>query len=156
LTFSPSNIAANVGDLIVFEFRQKNHTATASSFDQPCRPLSATSTTGETGWDSGFMPVPEGATGFPTYSVLVNDTKPIWAYCRQGNHCGQGMVFAANAVETGPKNFAAYQALAKQINGTGGGTSIPPYGSGTAPAIHLSALSTTLFLALISLVFIVL
>jgi len=28
------------------------------------------------------------------------------------------MVFSANAVESGPKNFAAFQALAKQLNGT--------------------------------------
>lgn len=45
-------------------------------------------------------------------------TNPIWAYCQQATHCGQGMVFSANAVESGPKNFSAFQALAKQLNGT--------------------------------------
>jgi len=39
LAFSPSNITAQVGDTIVFEFHQKNHTVTGSSFDQPCVPL---------------------------------------------------------------------------------------------------------------------
>ncbi|KAJ3518688.1 hypothetical protein NMY22_g13552 [Coprinellus aureogranulatus] len=47
-------------------------------------------------------------------------TKPIWAYCPQGNHCGQGMVFSVNAVEGGDKSFQAFQDLAKQINGTAG------------------------------------
>jgi len=118
LSYSPSNITAQVGDTITFEFHQKNHTVTASSFEAPCRALALTSTTGQVGFDSGFTPVADGTTNFPTYTIRVNDTKPIWAYCRQGNHCGQGMVFSANAVESGPKNFAAFQALAKKLNGT--------------------------------------
>jgi plastocyanin len=125
LAYSPSNITAQVGDTITFEFHQKNHTATASSFDAPCRALALTSTTGQVGFDSGFIPVADGSTTFPTYTVRVNDTLPIWVYCRQGNHCGSGMVFSANAVESGPKNFAAFQALAKQLNGTSG-TATPP------------------------------
>jgi plastocyanin len=52
LTYEPSNITAQVGDTVTFEFRQKNHTVTASSFAAPCRALSAT--TGEAGFDSGL------------------------------------------------------------------------------------------------------
>jgi plastocyanin len=119
LTYSPSNITAAIGDTITFEFHQKNHTVTQSSFDAPCRALASTSTTSQVGFDSGFMAVADSVTtGFPTFTITVNDTTPIWAYCRQVNHCGQGMVFAVNAVESGPKNFAAFQALAKQLNGT--------------------------------------
>ncbi|KAF8163188.1 hypothetical protein B0H34DRAFT_764538 [Crassisporium funariophilum] len=118
LTYSPSNITAQVGDTITFEFHEKNHTVTASSFDAPCRALALTGLNGQVGFDSGFKPVASGATTFPSYTIRVNDTNPIWAYCRQGNHCGQGMVFSANAVETGSKNFGAFQALAKQLNGT--------------------------------------
>ncbi|KAL0947458.1 hypothetical protein HGRIS_013565 [Hohenbuehelia grisea] len=118
LLYDPQNITAQVGDTITFEFHQKNHTVTASSFAQPCRALSLTSLTGELGFDSGFVPVADTATTFPTWTIQVNDTKPIWAYCRQGNHCGQGMVFSVNAVESGPNNFAAFQEKAKQLNGT--------------------------------------
>lgn len=64
------------------------------------------------------MPVAAGATTFPTFTVQVNDTAPIWAYCRQESHCGQGMVFAVNANEASPKSFEAFEALAKQLNGT--------------------------------------
>lgn len=123
LTFSPSNVQANIGDNIIFEFRQKNHAVIASSFDAPCAPLSAG------GFDSGFFPVSDDATTFPTYTVRVNDTKPIWAYCPQGNHCGQGMVFSVNAVEGGEKDFQAFQDLAKKINGTATG-STGGYGNG--------------------------
>jgi len=147
LTFNPSNIAAKVGDTITFEFHQKNHTVTASSFEAPCRDLF--STTGKTGFDSGYIPVADGATTFPTYVVQVNDTTPIWAFCRQGNHCGQGMVFAANAVASGPKNFDAFQALAKQLNGTSSTTN-SPYSSPSAawrPAVGSSSIAVVLVLS---------
>jgi len=71
-------------------------------------------------------------TTFPTYTIQVNDTAPIWAYCRQATHCGAGMVFAVNAVESGPNNFAAFQAKAMQLNGTGTATSSLPSASSSS------------------------
>jgi plastocyanin len=122
LTFEPQTVSAKAGDTITFEFRAKNHTVTASSFAAPCVPLSETSTL-ESFFDSGYQPVAAGTTSFPTFTIKVNDsTTPIWAYCKQGNHCGSGMVFAANTDETGPRNFAAFLDLAKQLNGTGSTT----------------------------------
>jgi plastocyanin len=118
LTFQPSNITAQPGDTVTFEFHVKNHTVTQSSFAAPCVKLASTSTSGQVGFDSGFMPVAAGATTFPTFTVQVNDTAPIWAYCRQQGHCGQGMVFAVNANESSPKSFEAFEALAMQLNGT--------------------------------------
>jgi plastocyanin len=147
LTFNPSSLSAKVGDTITFEFRQKNHTVTASSFDAPCRDL--LSSAGKVGFDSGYKPVAEGTTTFPTYTIQVNDTEAIWAFCRQGNHCGQGMVFAANTVESGPKNFAAFQALAKQVNGTSSSTT-GPYSSPSGawrPAIGSSSIAVVLVLS---------
>lgn len=135
LAFNPSIVSAKPRDTIVFEFHQKNHTATQSSFDDPCRKLQFTSPTGQIGFDSGFMPVAANETNFPTWSITVNDTAPIWVYCRQTapvDHCGQGMVLAINSVETSERNFAAFQGLAKQINGTAAATSSTP--GATAPA----------------------
>jgi len=128
LTFQPSNVQANIGDNIVFEFRQKNHAVIASSFEAPCVPLSQ-SVAGQQGFESGFFPVADGETTFPTWSVRVNDTKPIWAYCPQGNHCGQGMVFSVNAVEGSAKGFSAFQELAKKTNGTAAGAGAGGYGN---------------------------
>ncbi|PPQ89404.1 hypothetical protein CVT25_002222 [Psilocybe cyanescens] len=118
LAFNPPFIAAAPRDTIVFEFHQKNHTVTQSSFDDPCRKLSAN---GATGFDSGFMPVAVDATSFPTWNYTVTDTAPVWAYCRQqtpASHCGQGMVFAINSVETSARNFSSFQNVAKALNGT--------------------------------------
>lgn len=136
LTYDPSNITAQPGDTITFEFHQKNHTATASSFAAPCRPLSVTSPTGEIGFDSGFIAVADNAMTFPTYTVRVNDTKPVWVYCRQGNHCGQGMVFSANAVESGLNTFAAFKARAMLLNGT---TPTSPDNAAAKTPSHLGA-----------------
>ncbi|KAJ7491279.1 hypothetical protein FB451DRAFT_636830 [Mycena latifolia] len=126
--YTPSNITAQPGDTVTFEFHEKNHTVTASSFQDPCRALSLTSTTGQLGFDSGFMAVSPNATQFPTFTIQINDTLPLWAYCRQVNHCGSGMVFSVNAVETGPNNFAAFKANAIQLNGTST-SAAPPSGS---------------------------
>jgi len=114
LTFEPANITAQPGDTITFEFHQKNHTITQSSFANPCQMLASNSTSGQVGFDSGFMPVSANATTFPTYTVQVNDTSPIWAYCRQTGHCGDGMVFAANANESSANTFEAFEAGAKK------------------------------------------
>lgn len=115
-------------------------------------PSSATSADGH---DVSMFIDPSAPVNQTTFTITVNTTgkslaafalawkgahrdliAPIWGYCRQTNpvdHCGSGMVFSINAVESGPNNFAAFQALAKQINGTstasGSGSST---GSGTS------------------------
>ncbi|PPQ98734.1 hypothetical protein CVT26_010034 [Gymnopilus dilepis] len=125
LTFDPPFISALPRDTVVFEFHQKNHTVTQSSFADPCRPLNAN---GTTGFDSGFMAVADDATEFPTWNFTVTDTSPVWAYCRQTNpvsHCGSGMVFAINSVESSPRNFSAFQNVAKSLNGTAAAAVVP-------------------------------
>jgi len=111
LTFQPNNIKPKAGDVVEFEFRQKNHTATQSTFAAPCRPLSAG---GQTGLDSGFKAVADGSTDYPKWTVRINDTKPIWMFCMQGNHCAQGMVMAINSDDSGPNSFTAFQAKARE------------------------------------------
>ncbi|KAJ6606455.1 hypothetical protein DFH09DRAFT_9341 [Mycena vulgaris] len=149
--YTPSNITAQPGDTVTFQFHEKNHTVTASSFQDPCRALSLTSTTGQAGFDSGFMAVSANATQFPTFTIQINDTKPIWAYCRQVNHCGSGMVFSVNAVETGPNNFAAFKANAMQLNGTSAG-STPPTTDTTSGASISPVRSAAVMMALVGVV----
>ncbi|KAF2142417.1 uncharacterized protein K452DRAFT_270059 [Aplosporella prunicola CBS 121167] len=110
LVYNPENVQAAVGDMVEFKFMEMNHTVTQSSFDNPC-------VKAEDGFDSGFMPNPDGKDGV-TWSVMVNDTKPVWAYCKKGPHCGLGMVFSINAAMEGDKTFEAFKDLAMKINGT--------------------------------------
>ena len=61
-----SSQTANPGDELIFQFEQKNHTATQSSFDNPC--------TFNGGFNSGFHPVSANQTdNFPTFTVPVKD-----------------------------------------------------------------------------------
>ncbi|KAG6832459.1 hypothetical protein H0H92_001505 [Tricholoma furcatifolium] len=123
LAFNPPFVAAQPRDTVVFEFQQKNHSVTQSSFADPCRLAAG-------GFDSGFMPVADNVTSnYPTWSITVNDTTPIWAYCRQTNpssHCGAGMVFAINPVQTSARNFTAFQNVAEALNGTAATQSAAP------------------------------
>jgi plastocyanin len=94
--FSPESIVAAVGDMIQFQFVAGNHTATQSTFDNPCQPISMHANM--TGFHSGFQPAAASqAMGMTsTYTIPVNDTKPVWVYCAQGKHCENGMVMVIN------------------------------------------------------------
>ena len=61
---------------------------------------------------SSSKPVGDNATEFPTFTVPVNDTKAVWVYCAQANHCTSGMVFAINADTSGSNTFDAFRAKA--------------------------------------------
>lgn len=55
--YTPSNITAQPGDTVTFQFQTKNHTATQSSFAQPCISLADSSTSGQVGFDSGLYAI---------------------------------------------------------------------------------------------------
>lgn len=118
LSFTPSRVTASPRDTIKFIFQVKNHTVTQSSFAAPCLPLTNKTTGQRIGFNSGFMPVAANATDFPSWSLTINDTSPIWAYCAQPGHCGSGMVFAVNSDESSGQSYSAFQSLAKTLNGT--------------------------------------
>jgi plastocyanin len=96
LTFSPNNLKVAAGTAVQFQFVAGNHTVSQSTFDQPCQPVSMFSNV--TGVNSGFMPVSASmASGQgPVFTMMVMDTKPMWLYCAQGNHCESGMVMVIN------------------------------------------------------------
>ncbi|EHK97823.1 hypothetical protein M7I_6406 [Glarea lozoyensis 74030] len=122
---------AAVGDMVQFQFTPKNHSVVTSAFDTPCSPKGD--------MFSGYMPVAANATNTPTYTMMVQDTKPIWLYCSQGKHCQSGMVMVINAAATGEKTLAAYKALAAKatsntapsgpISGSGSNTTTPSGGN---------------------------
>jgi len=115
LTYNPPNITANTGDIVTFVFTSKNHTVTQSTFAAPCTQLTNTSVTPNVvGISSGYVSAPANVTEFPTWSFSLTDTKPLWFFCLQGNHCQQGMVFSINA--TPEKPYDQYLAAAKASN----------------------------------------
>lgn len=86
IAFNPPNITAQPGDTITFQFNVKNHTVTQSNFAQPCRQLAQTSTTGQVGFNSGFMPVAANATTFPTFTIQVNDVSHFLIFFRSSKY----------------------------------------------------------------------
>lgn len=76
LAYSPSEIKAAVGDMVVFTFMSQNHTVTQSSFDKPCDPLAG-------GMNSGFNPNPNNTVvPAPQVAMQVITDKPT---CRLFN-----------------------------------------------------------------------
>lgn len=111
LVFTPPEIKANVGDMVVFTFMSQMHTATQSSFNTPCDPL-------EGGMDTGTQPNPNNTVvPAPQVAMQVMTTEPLWFYCKTGNHCGMGMVFSINP--TAEKSHALFQAKAIEQKGKG-------------------------------------
>jgi len=140
LTFTPSSVTANEGDVIAFQFLAGNHTVTQSTFTDPCTML----TTPSPGIDSGFQPVSADATMVPQYSFSVtNASSPLWFYCRQGRHCEAGMVFAVNP--TADKTFDAFKAKATGTNTTSSslGSSSTPSQTGSSSSPSASGYSSS-------------
>jgi len=109
LVYSPSSVTANVGDIIQFNFQSMNHTATQSGFDTPCVAMDG-------GVQSGFMPNPDDTSPPPAMQMQVTVSTPLWFYCQQTGHCGQGMVFSVNP--TADKTQDMFVSMAEQQNGT--------------------------------------
>jgi len=136
LNYNPQTVTAAVGDTVEFIFMAKNHTATQSTFAAPCEPMSG-------GIDSGFMVVAPNATQVPSMTITVNDTTPLWFFCRQTTHCEKGMVFAVNP--TANKTYQAFQAAANASAPDGtpaSATSSSGTGSGSAATASPSSSSS--------------
>ena len=135
LAFNPTNLTAQANDTITFTFSPNNHTVTQSNFSTPCSPVAG-------GIDSGFEPVSANATNATTvtFNVTVNDTNPVWFYCRQTGHCQKGMVFALNP--TTNETFEAFQAAANASSASGS-NSTNSSTSGSSPSSTTSASGST-------------
>jgi len=136
LVYDPMNITAAVGDVIQFQFTNKNHTVTQNSFGDPCTPMTG-------GVNSGFLFVPPNTTfasssDMPTWSITINSTDaPLWFHCSQTNpvsHCQSGMVFSVNANPNSNKSFADYLAIAKASNSTPSTALAAPNAAANAPS----------------------
>ncbi|QUC24000.1 uncharacterized protein UV8b_08241 [Ustilaginoidea virens] len=143
LRFFPERIRAEPGSLVQFQFRAGNHTVTQSDFDNPCVPVSSIDPS-VAGVFSSFQPVAGAAGAVPVFTVLVNDTRPIWLFCSQGAHCqkGMAMVINENAAANATRSLETYKRLAQKAP-TGQG--VPSRcGDGSAgPAASSGYLPTT-------------
>ncbi|KAL7910917.1 Cupredoxin [Trichoderma velutinum] len=90
LSYSPDQITAAVGSQVEFQFYGPTHSVVESSFDDPCIALS-----GGNGFFAGMTTNGNGPN--PTsFTITINDTKPIWFNCGFPGHCQAGMVGVIN------------------------------------------------------------
>ncbi len=151
IPISPKGMSEPRIGIITYLTTAQNHTITESSFDTPCKPLAANLTSAtRPGLKSGFVPVTGQEPFTPVYNVLINDTKPIWIYCGQVNHCQKGMAMVINQNDTSPKTIEAYIAAAAALpvaNVTApppaAGAPPPAYGGGAPPPAAPAATSST-------------
>ncbi|KAF7513864.1 hypothetical protein GJ744_006478 [Endocarpon pusillum] len=116
LKFYPEEIKAEPGSMVQFQFYPKNHTVTQSTFDKPCEPINRIMSN-VTGINSGPMPPVNNM--MKVFTILINDTKPLWMYCATQDHCQRGMVMAINAPQQGEKTLQSYKALAAKVSENG-------------------------------------
>lgn len=138
LKYYPDNIKAAAGSMVQFQFWAGNHTVTQSDFDHPCTPISQVNSS-VTGIWSSFMPVAAGASKkeIPVFTVMINDTKPIWIFCSQAKHCSSGMSMVINENTSANStrsltNYRTAASTAQSGSGSGSGApagSPPSYGS---------------------------
>ncbi|PYH29468.1 EGFR-like transmembrane domain-containing protein [Aspergillus neoniger CBS 115656] len=98
--YSPHNVSAAVGDIIVFEFYPRNHSVVKADYLAPCVPAS-----GEIFYSGIFNSFNEEDGQLvgppPTWSLVVNDTEPAFFYCTAIDSCiGNGMVGVINPNST--------------------------------------------------------
>ncbi|ESZ93731.1 hypothetical protein SBOR_5868 [Sclerotinia borealis F-4128] len=99
INYSPVSLTADVGDIIEFRFYPQNHSVARAEYKLPCIPYEDTGA-GKVGFWSGFEPIAIVSNNPPTYSVVINDTEPIFFYCSSPGACQEGMVGVINPNDT--------------------------------------------------------
>ncbi|KAH7159871.1 hypothetical protein B0J13DRAFT_616670 [Dactylonectria estremocensis] len=84
--FTPSELTADVGDIIEWRFYPTNHWVIRGDFDYPCIPYEYIGTD-RTGFSSGSQTVQAITDDGPRFRVRVNNTDPIFFYCGAPGSC---------------------------------------------------------------------
>ncbi|KAJ7647677.1 hypothetical protein FB45DRAFT_733577, partial [Roridomyces roridus] len=132
--FTPNVLTASLGDTIVFNFTQGNHSFTRSAFDTPCIPLQQTNAS-SIPLSSGIRATANGTSS--QYIVTMNPdivNQTIWYYDEAT--CGIGGVGVINTgnVSATDQPYDAFVRNAERLNGTAASaTSSSPASSNASP-----------------------
>ncbi|OAP59719.1 hypothetical protein AYL99_07017 [Fonsecaea erecta] len=85
-TFVPDVTLAEAGDTILFQFYPTNHSVIRAEYGYPCVPYEDTGVD-KVGFFSGFYPVDAILPDPPQWSIVINDTNPIFYYCGAPGSC---------------------------------------------------------------------
>ena len=82
----PDVTQAEAGDTILFQFYPTNHSVIRAEYGYPCIPYEDTGVD-KVGFFSGFFPVDAILPDPPQWSIVINDTNPIFLYCGATGSC---------------------------------------------------------------------
>ena len=82
----PDVTLAEAGDTILFQFYPTNHSVIRAEYGYPCIPYEDTGVD-KVGFFSGFYPVDAILESPPEWSIVLNDTGPIFFYCGATGSC---------------------------------------------------------------------
>ncbi|UKZ76343.1 hypothetical protein TrVFT333_004045 [Trichoderma virens FT-333] len=147
LAYSPDTLTAAVGSQVEFQFFGPTHSVVQASFDQPCIAFND-----GTGFFAGFTTNGNGPN--PTsFTITINDTKPIWFYCGFPGHCEAGMVGVINQSSNKSETLDIFKSNAanvgksttpkQQQGGKFGAFVTPSSGSSSGPSSSSSGASST-------------
>ncbi|KAI9062444.1 hypothetical protein FKP32DRAFT_1574111, partial [Trametes sanguinea] len=128
--FRPAEVKANIGDVVLFNFTQGNHSATQSTFASPCIPAHDTNVT-INGFNSDLRPTNNGTaiTNLPV-TITTNDT--IWFY--DIATCAEGGVGGININDSSTETLEGFQRNAIRLNGTSTSSSSASSATSTSPS----------------------
>lgn len=93
--FVPNLVNVAQGGKIEFQFNKGQHTATQASLDGGCQPLVG-------GFHSGKIAFVDGQQEVGTFTLQVNDTKPMAVICTTGPHRQLAQVMLINGYDSLP------------------------------------------------------
>ncbi|KAF7362233.1 hypothetical protein MVEN_00569500 [Mycena venus] len=119
--FDPQVVNANLGETVLFNFTQGNHSATQSTFAAPCIPAHLTNVT-INGFDTSLRPAGNG-TSITDFRIIMNAdivNTTLWYYDQ--TTCGIGGVGVINPgnVSATLQTIDGFVRNAIRLNGTGG------------------------------------
>jgi len=74
----------------------------------------AASTTAAAAGGYGYMVKRQTAATVKTFTVMINDTTPLWFYCAQAKHCQSGMTMVVNVNNNVPLSLHPKLTLVQQ------------------------------------------
>ncbi|PBP23987.1 extracellular serine-rich protein [Diplocarpon rosae] len=145
--FTPDSLTANVGDIVEFRFYPLNHSVARAEYKYPCIPYELTDA-GKQGFWSGFEPINVVLSNYsndapqpPIFSLLINDTDPIFFYCSAPGACEDGMVGVINPNAT--RTIDVQTAYARNASiAFSPGEGFPPETESASPSSTSQATST--------------
>ncbi|KAI0326355.1 hypothetical protein GY45DRAFT_1329084 [Cubamyces sp. BRFM 1775] len=137
--FKPAEVKANIGDVVLFNFTQGNHSAIQSTFASPCIPAHDTNIT-INGFNSGLRPTNNG-TAITNLPVTISTNDTIWFY--DATTCAIGGVGGININDSSTATLAGFQRNAIRLNGTATSTSSSSSATGTSASGTGSGASST-------------